>query len=142
MVDPDVVTSKLAELRTRLERIAARCPDRTEELTRDVDALDIISFNLMLAVQASLDAASHVIADEGWVPARTLSEAFRRLEEHGVITRQTADALSDAAGLRNVVAHGYAGADVAKIHRAATEGRRDLERFAQELARWLTQKQD
>src|SRR5205814_8619799 len=97
----------------------------------------LVSFNLMLAVQSCLDIASHLIAEQGWAPAPSLSDAFVRLGAHGVISRNTAAALKDAAGLRNVVAHGYAGADPKKIHAAASVGLGDLEAFAREVAAWL-----
>jgi uncharacterized protein YutE (UPF0331/DUF86 family) len=50
------------------------------------------------------------------------------------------DALTLAAGLRNVVAHGYAGVDVGLVHRGATSGSADLEAFAHQIAIWLRDK--
>ena len=137
MVDADLVTAKLADLRARIARVRAHCPASPSELASDQDALDLVSFNLLLAVQACLDVASHVIAAEAWEPAQTLAGAFRRLGEHGVLEPSTVEALADAAGLRNVVAHGYAGVDPGQIHRAAKDGLGDLERFATQVARWL-----
>ena len=43
-----------------------------------------------------------------------------------------------AVGLRNVVAHGYAGIDPASVHAAATAGVADLNAFATEVAAWMT----
>jgi len=43
---------------------------------------------------------------------------------------------SVAAGLRNLVAHGYGGVDAAVVHTAATRGCADLEAFAREVAAW------
>jgi uncharacterized protein YutE (UPF0331/DUF86 family) len=106
-------------------------------LARNRDALDIVAFNLMFAVQSCLDVASHIIADEGWPPATTLASAFVQLRDGGVLDHETAEALGRAAGLRNVVAHGYAGIDVEKVHAAATLGLRDLEAFRAEVARWV-----
>ncbi|MBI4701869.1 MAG: DUF86 domain-containing protein [Deltaproteobacteria bacterium] len=136
MVDPGVVAAKLAELAGRMVRVRARCPPTAAELMHDQDALEIIAFNLMLSVQACLDIASHVIADEGWPPATSLAQAFGRLHEHGLLSRETADALGRAAGLRNVLAHGYAGVNVELVHAAAREGIEDLDRFAREVAAW------
>jgi uncharacterized protein YutE (UPF0331/DUF86 family) len=137
MVNADRVAAKLAELGERMARARSHCPATPDELARDRDALDVVAFNLMLAVQSCLDIASHVIADEGWPPATTLASAFTSLRDHGVLESTTADALGRAAGLRNVVAHGYAGIDVAKVHAGATQGLRDLELFRVELARWV-----
>jgi uncharacterized protein YutE (UPF0331/DUF86 family) len=136
MVDANLIAVKLAELAERVGRVRGHAKASAEVLAADRDALDIVSFNLMLAVQACLDLASHIIADEGWAPATTLAESFRRLAEHGVIAPQTAAALGAAAGLRDVVAHGYAGVDPEKVHLAATRGTGDLDEFAREVARW------
>lgn len=136
MVNATVVTAKLAELAARISRVREHCTATAAELASNHDALDIVSFNLMLAVQACLDVASHVIADENWPPAATLAAAFGTLRDHGVISPATASALSRAAGLRNVVAHGYAGVDVAAVHSAASSGVADLESFAAETAAW------
>jgi uncharacterized protein YutE (UPF0331/DUF86 family) len=66
-----------------------------------------------------------------------VASAFVSLHDHDVLERETADALGRATRLRNVVAHGYAGIDVAKVHAAATRGLRDLEAFRVEVAQWV-----
>lgn len=137
MVNPNVVAAKLTELADRVTRARKSCPGSVEELARDRDALDLVSFNLMLAVQVCVDVASHVIADEGWPAARGLAESFARLAEHDVISAPTASALAKAVGLGNVVAHGYAGVDVALVFTAARSGLDDLDRFAAEVAGWV-----
>ncbi len=137
MVRADIVRHKLAELADRAERVRAHQRPTADALAADRDALDVVAFNLMLAVQASVDIAAHVIADEGWAPVGSLAESFDRLVDHGVIERATADAMRRAVRFRNVVAHGYAGLDVAAAQAASTAGLLDLDRFAREVARWL-----
>ncbi len=137
MVDANLVTAKLRELAERIERVRSHCPPAAADLAADPDALDLVSFNLMLAVQSCLDLASHLISDEDWPPAGTAAEAFQRLAEHGVVSRKTAETLGKATGLRNVVAHGYAGVDVGLIHDAAVKGLADLEEVAREVSAWM-----
>jgi len=136
VVNRTLVAAKLAELAERVGRARKHCPPTAEALRADRDALDLVSFNLMLAVQTCADVASHLIADEGWPAAPTLAEAFARLHERGVLQKTTSAALGRAAGLRNVVAHGYGGVDAAVVHAAATGGIADLEAFAREIAAW------
>lgn len=136
MVNRDLLAAKLAELGERVRRVRSRLPNSAEQLRGDRDALDIVSFNLMLCVQVSADIASHLIADEGWAAARTLAEGFARLVEHGVVSVEVGDALKRAVGLRNVVAHGYASLDIDLCYRAATTGLVDLERFVQQVGVW------
>ena len=137
MVSKDLVASKLAELAERMERVRAKCPPDAEQLSADADALDIVSFNLMLVVQLCADIASHLIADEEWAPAKSIAESFGRIEEQRVISSATADSLRRAVGLRNVVAHGYGHVDAKMVFSAATAGLGDLERFAREVAAWV-----
>lgn len=137
MVNKDLISAKLSELARRVQRVRSHVPSTASELADDPDALDIVAFNLMLAVQVCSDIASHLIADEGWPAAQTLGEGFARLQEHRVIDTEIAKQLKEAVGLRNVVAHGYAGIDVELCHRAATQGLADLESFAQQVGTWL-----
>lgn len=136
MVDRDLLAAKLGELADRIARVRLHCPHSAVELARDRDRLDLVSFNLMLAVQVCLDVASHLIADEGWPAAPDLGSSFARLREHGVVSAAVAEALARASGLRNVVAHVYGRVDAALVHRAATTGLNDLERFATDVAAW------
>lgn len=137
MVDKDVVTAKLVDLVDRIERARRHCPATPAELVADRDALDLVSFNLMLAVQICADVAAHLIAHAGWSTPRTLAEAFDRLVQHGVTPRATGERLKRAIGLRNVVAHGYARIDADIVHDAAMHGLADLEAFAADVAQFV-----
>jgi uncharacterized protein YutE (UPF0331/DUF86 family) len=135
MVNRSLLTAKLVELQDRMQRVRSHTPAAPEQLALDRDALDIVSFNLMLCVQVCADIASHLIADERWTSARSLAEGFTRLQEQGVILPATAASLKQAVGLRNV-AHGYAQIDVDACFRAATEGLAELNAFAKQVSQW------
>jgi uncharacterized protein YutE (UPF0331/DUF86 family) len=141
MVDADLVAAKVRELSDRIARVRARAPSQAPALAADRDTLELVAFNLMLAVQTSLDIASHLIADERWPPATTHGEAFQRLGERGVLDRTTVEALRRAVGLRNVGAHGYSEAAPDLLHLAATAGLADLERFAHQVSAWVRTRQ-
>jgi uncharacterized protein YutE (UPF0331/DUF86 family) len=138
MVNENLLVAKLTELSDRIQRARAHCPPTVQELADDRDALDLVSFNLMLAVQTCADIAAHIVSDEGWPTAKSLAIGFERLVEHGVTSAATAEQLKRAVGLRNVVAHGYARINVAMVHEAATRGTDDLERYAADIGRFVT----
>lgn len=137
MVDRQLAAAKLGELAERVERVRARCPATADELRADRDALELVSFNLMLAVQSCADIVAHIIADEGWPSAPNLGASFARLRDEGVISAATAAALGRAVGLRKVVAHGYAGMNPEMVHAAARAGVSELDAFAREVAQWI-----
>ena len=137
MVDPGIIAAKLAEVQDRIARVRAHSKPTADDLRADRDAQDLIAFNLMLGVQASADLATHIVATERWPVAKSLRDAFDRLRERGVVSEETARAMSDAVGLRNVVAHGYAGVDVGMLHAASCSGLVDLDRLCAEVASWV-----
>jgi uncharacterized protein YutE (UPF0331/DUF86 family) len=137
MVDPNTFASKLKELTDLISRLRSLRPEDAEILTNDRDTRELVAYNLVLAVQAGLDIASHLIADEGWEPAATASESFQILAQHGVITNATAAVMGKAAGLRNLLVHTYSKAVPVRIHAAATSGLADLERFGDEVSSWV-----
>ena len=142
MVDAELVAAKLAELDHRRERIFQHTPDSAEALSQQEDTLDLLSFNLMLAIQACLDVASHLIADKGWQPTSTLAESIGRLQEHGVIDLETCRELQQAVGLRNLVAHVYARVDPAKLYDAALRAPSTFEGFSEQLSCWVGRQEE
>lgn len=133
-----LIARKLADLDARVTRVRAHRRVSAEALAAASDAIDLVAFNLMLAVQAACDLASLLIADEGWTTPATVAGCFDQLAQHKVIMPATAAALRRAVAYRNLVAHGYAGVEVAATHAASTAGVDDLDRFARELGAWLT----
>lgn len=138
MVDRDLLAAKLAELADRVSRVRTHRKPLAPELAADRNALELVAFNLMLAVQTCADIASHLIADEGWPPAGSLATAFERLRDHAVISPPICAAMGRAVGLRNFVAHGYGRTRPELIHAAATDGLADLEAFARDVAAWVS----
>jgi uncharacterized protein YutE (UPF0331/DUF86 family) len=137
MVDANTIASKLKELTDLISRVRSLRPEDAEIMMNDRDIRELVAYNLVLAVQAGLDIASHLIADEEWGPAATASESFQVLAQHAVIKDATATVMGKAAGLRNLLVHSYSKAVPVRIHAAATSGLADLERFGDEVSTWV-----
>ena len=71
VVNRTLLSQKLAELADRVTRVRERSQGGGTSLRNDRDAFELVSFNLLLAVQVCADIASHVISDENWVPVKT-----------------------------------------------------------------------
>jgi uncharacterized protein len=95
---------------------------------------DLVSFYLQLAIQEAIDLAAYWVSDEGWTPPSDASSTFDVLAEHGAIDRALATAMRAAVGMRNRIAHGYAGLDHQRLHAEASTGVRDVERFLAAIA--------
>jgi uncharacterized protein YutE (UPF0331/DUF86 family) len=135
MVRIEVVREKIRRMRATLAMLARVRPARASAL-KDRDAIDLVAFRVYLVVQEAVDIASHLIADEGWGPAPSLRDHFAILEQQGVIDASLSGELSSAVKVRNVIAHGYADVDVAKLHDAATELASIGERYCASVLAW------
>ena len=67
---------------------------------------------LQLAVQAALDAASHIVSDERLGEPETNRQLFDLLHKAGWLPAPLTAALRDMAGFRDVVVHGYETVDL------------------------------
>ena len=99
---------------------------------------------LRLAVERALTqtvdlvvaVCSHVVAAETTVPT-TYRDAVRAAAEHGLIGTDLARSLVAAVGLRNILVHEYARADLSIVAAAVPTAQRDLADFVRQVASWL-----
>lgn len=96
-----------------------------EEYRRDRDRSDVVERRFEKAVQASLDVASHVVAEEGFREPQNYGDLFEILAEEGVLTASTADLMVEMAGFGNVLANEYADIDDDRVYGHL----QDLDRF-------------
>ncbi|HWB70833.1 MAG TPA: HepT-like ribonuclease domain-containing protein [Egibacteraceae bacterium] len=67
--------------------------------------------HLQLANQSAIDIAMHVLAEDSAETPEDYGAAFTLLARHGVLDDNLANRLSLAAGLRNILVHGYLDVD-------------------------------
>lgn len=127
MLDDTLVAKKVAEVRARVERVRAKVPEDLEVYLQDQDLRELVSFNLVLAIQALLDLSAMTVSQEGWGVPETLSGTFTLLAERGVLSADLSRRLAEAAKMRNLVVHRYGAVDDSLVHRAVCERIGDLE---------------
>jgi uncharacterized protein YutE (UPF0331/DUF86 family) len=119
MVSRDVAARKIARAAAWLDLAEALLAHPVDEFIANTRDHDLAAFYLMLAIQEVIDLGAHWVADAGWDPPDDASGTFDVLAERGAIDRPLAKALQHAAGLRNLIAHGYARFDHARMHAEA-----------------------
>lgn len=137
-LDRAILAERAAAVHRHLDRVATRLPATPEQFLPATDASDAVILHLWQATQIVIDLAVSACVRFDLGPLQTYADAFRRLEAEGVIDAPLADRLVRAAGFRNVVAHAYDTLDMARVHRAATEGPADLKAFLAAIASRLT----
>lgn len=116
-----------------LRRVAERLPPQSEDLQPGTDASDAVVLHLWQAVQITIDLAVSACLKFNLGAPQGYADAFRRLAGAGAIEPSLAERLARAAGFRNLVAHAYDTLDMARVHRAASDGPSDLRAFLKAL---------
>ena len=135
MTDSDLIAKKLAQVETCVAELRALA--RLDELARDVKEERFVEHTLQIAIQAALDVASHIVSDERLGEPRTNRELFGFLERPGILSRDLAEVLEEAAGFRNVLVHGYDDVDVGIVRDVVEHRLDDLLAFVASVRRWM-----
>lgn len=128
MVDRDIVFEKTKQIQNCLRRIQEVTGGNPKSLN-DIDNQDIFVLNLQRAVQAAIDLAAHVIADEGLGLPSELKENFVILEKNKIISVDLSGKLQCMVGFRNIAVHDYKSIDVDVLKQVLTTHLGDFEVF-------------
>jgi uncharacterized protein YutE (UPF0331/DUF86 family)/predicted nucleotidyltransferase len=90
-------------------------------------------YHLVLAAEAIVDIAQHLIAQNRWRPPETYSEALQVLQEHGVLHEALAQRLSDLIRMRHRLVHRYWEVDDRLVFQAIPQAMQDIEDFVQAI---------
>ena len=133
MTDPELLAKRLSVIETCVRELRELA--HPEAIATDLREARFVEHTLQLALQAALDAASHIVSDERLGEPRTNRELFDRLEEAGWIDAPLAASLRNMAGLRNILVHGYDTVDLAIVRDVVEHRLDDLLRFAESVRR-------
>lgn len=132
-LDRAILAERAASVERHLRRVAQRLPESAADLHPESDASDAVVLHLWQATQVVIDLATASCVTLGLGTPASYADAFRRLQQAGLIDEVLAGQLVKAAGFRNVVAHAYESLDMYRVHAAATQGPADLRTFLARL---------
>ena len=134
MIDRDVLTAKMAHVRRHVNRVRSCDYGSFDQFKKDLNSQDLALFNLQMAIQFSVDAATHMIADNDWRLPQGMKDAFNVLFEQKVISESTRDTMQAMVGFRNVVIHDYAEIDFKKVYDVLQNHLNDFSAYLKEIS--------
>jgi uncharacterized protein YutE (UPF0331/DUF86 family) len=129
VVDRDLIIAKAGSVRRHLKRVEEKRSQDVQDFLKDFDCQDIVSFNLQLAIQNSIDIAAHIISEEGMGVPGSFTEMFYLLEENGYLSKELTEKMVRAVGFRNLLVHEYGKIDLKQVHQIANEHIQDLNKY-------------
>ncbi len=113
MTDRELVEKKLALIETCVRELRELA--RPERLSEDVREARFVEYTLQIAIQAALDAASHIVSARRLGEPETNRALFDSLRRAGLVSEDLAKILYAMAGFRNVLVHGYQEVDLSIV---------------------------
>jgi uncharacterized protein YutE (UPF0331/DUF86 family) len=132
LVDPEVVRRRLREIDRRVSALRAIATGHRDGFVTDLDLQATTERHLQVAIQAAIDVALHVLADETAETPSDYGSAFTLLAAASVLPDELGDRLRAAAGLRNVLVHAYVEVDPERVW-AHLDDLDDLTAFARQI---------
>jgi uncharacterized protein YutE (UPF0331/DUF86 family) len=135
MVDPERLRALLERIGDELTHLDRLAQVPADELVIDSDRMAAVKYRFVVAIEAAIDACHHVAASEGLTAPADFAQAFVVVAEAGFLPADGVAAWQEMARFRNLLVHGYAGVDDARVVAILRDHRADLDQFRRELAR-------
>ncbi len=132
-MDRIILEKKIDSILRCLIRIEGRLPSHKKEFVLDYDAQDVVVLNLTRAVQLSVDIATHILAKSHQAVPATMSDAFVKLYQQGIISKEIADKMRKSVGYRNVAIHSYDDIDLTITYEIARNHLQDFKVYIKEI---------
>ena len=102
----DVILNKTATIERCVKRIQEVYEGNSESLA-DFTKQDSIILNIQRACEASIDVAMHIVSERKLGVPKASRDAFKLLQEAGLIDANLAKTLMNMVGFRNIAVHDY-----------------------------------
>lgn len=113
MTDTALVEKKLAFIETCVRELRELA--RPDRLRDDIREARFAEHTLQIAIQAALDAASHVVSARRLGEPETNRALFDLLRRNGLLDSGLSESLYAMAGFRNILVHGYQEVDLSIV---------------------------
>jgi uncharacterized protein YutE (UPF0331/DUF86 family) len=131
MTDADLVAKRLAFIETCVAQL--RTMAKPALVATDVREERFVEHTLQLAIQAAIDVASHIVADERLGEPKTNHELFDLLARAGWLQEGQRRTMHEMTGFRNVVVHGYTDVDTSVVREILERHLDDLLAFVRAI---------
>jgi len=137
VVRPEILRRRLEQLGEYLTILERYRSYDLDAFVADPERYGSAERFLQLAVEATLDMGSHIIADEKLGSVEQSRDIPRRFREHGRITGDVEQRWIRMIGFRNILVHEYLQVDRAIVHDVVCNRLDDLAELRRVFAEFL-----
>lgn len=127
--NPDKVRKIASEILSALERLEELRNLSEAEFAADQHMVGSAKYNLIVAIEGSVDLCNHVIAKNGFRTPEDYADTFRVMEERGAFDAEFTKSLIQMTRFRNRLVHIYWDIDDAELQKIIRTRLEDIRRF-------------
>ena len=136
-VNTDLIRARCAEIEESVSRLEKFRSLSLDAFLSDRDALDVASYRLLIAIEASLALCYHVSAKRMRKVPEEYAACFGLLSEAGLLSEDLTKRLQQMARLRNLLVHVYWKIDYSRLYTVIRDDLGDLRAFAAAMAQLM-----
>jgi uncharacterized protein YutE (UPF0331/DUF86 family) len=136
-VNTDLIRARCAEIEESVSRLEEFRSLSLDAFLSDRDALDVASYRLLIAIEASLALCYHVSAKRMRKVPEEYAACFGLLSEAGLLSEDLTKRLQQMARLRNLLVHVYWKIDYSRLYTVIRDDLGDLRAFAAAMAQLM-----
>ena len=132
MENEAVILNKYEIVERCINRINEEYENNSENL-EDYRRLDCIVLNLQRACEATIDIAMYIVSTRKLGIPQTKKEAFKKLEENKIISKDMSKNMQNMTGFRNIAIHDYKEINEEILKEVIEKHLNDLLEFARQM---------
>ncbi len=132
MENEAVILNKYEIVERCINRINEEYENNSENL-EDYRRLDCIVLNLQRACEATIDIAMYIVSTRKLGIPQTKKEAFKKLEENNIISKDMSKNMQNMTGFRNIAIHDYKEINEEILKEVIEKHLNDLLEFARQM---------
>lgn len=139
MVNPNTIESILNNLEDYLGKLSTLTNYSEELFLDDFTKVESAKHLLQVSIEACLDIAHHIVADEGYRPAKDYYDTFVILNEQGILPDSFMPTLRQMVSFRNRTVHLYWELDDDIVYDILQNNLDDFETFVDYILSFMEQ---
>jgi uncharacterized protein YutE (UPF0331/DUF86 family) len=136
-IDPERAERLIGSMREAVGNLLELSRLEEKEFYSDKHKQGSAKYNFIVAIEAAIDLASHLISKNAFRPPEDYADSFRVLAEAGIIESSFAGELEKMARFRNRLVHLYWNVNIEEVWRILQRRLGDFEKFIKQLGKYI-----
>jgi uncharacterized protein YutE (UPF0331/DUF86 family) len=133
LIDKSIILRKIERIEAYMKQVRQKRDPGFEAFRKDIDLQNIVLFNLIQSIQASVDIGAHIISDSEWGVPGSQADIFEILAEHKIIPKQLSGVMINLVGFRSRIVHEDEEIDLRIVYDVWQKNSKDIEKYCKSV---------